>query len=40
MAADAEMPFRIETDGDEWEMRWWPQWTRDHFPSYEVFWAE
>lgn len=30
--------FTIAMDGDENEMRWWPQWTRDHFPSYEAFW--
>src|SRR5829696_6968219 len=35
-----EMPFRIETDGDEGDMPWWPQWTRDHFPSYVMFWVE
>jgi hypothetical protein len=33
-------PFTIEADGDEPEKRWWPQWTRDHFPSYETFWVE
>jgi hypothetical protein len=32
-----ERPFTIEEDGDEWEKRWWPQWTRDSFPSYETF---
>jgi hypothetical protein len=21
------------------EKLWWPQWTEDHFPSYETFWA-
>ncbi|MGH3084217.1 MAG: hypothetical protein ACRDNP_09195 [Gaiellaceae bacterium] len=30
--------FTIAADGDEWEKRWWPQWTRAHFPSYEAFW--
>jgi hypothetical protein len=34
-----EAPFTIETDGDETEKAWWPQWTRDHFPSYEAFWV-
>jgi hypothetical protein len=33
-------PFTIESDGDEPEKAWWPQWTRDHFPSYETFWVE
>jgi hypothetical protein len=33
------LPFTIEADGDETEKRWWPQWTRDHFPSYEAFWV-
>jgi len=33
-------PFTIATDGDQLEMNWWPQWTRDHFPSYEPFWVE
>jgi hypothetical protein len=32
-----ERPFTIEEDGDETEKRWWPQWTRDRFPSYETF---
>lgn len=32
-------PFTISEDGDDREKRWWPQWTRDYFPSYEVFWA-
>lgn len=32
-------PFTIDTDGDEVEKAWWPQWTRDHFPSYEAFWV-
>lgn len=31
--------FTIEADGDESETRWWPKWTRDHFPSYQTFWA-
>jgi hypothetical protein len=31
--------FTIEADGDEFEKRWWPQWTRDHLPSYQDFWA-
>jgi hypothetical protein len=30
-------PFTIEEDGDESEKRWWPQWTRDRFPSYEAY---
>jgi hypothetical protein len=32
-----DRPFTIEEDGDETEKAWWPQWTRDHFPSYETF---
>jgi hypothetical protein len=31
--------FTIPEDGDEHEKRWWPQWTREYFPSYETFWA-
>ena len=31
--------FTIPGDGDEHEKRWWPQWTREYFPSYEAFWA-
>jgi hypothetical protein len=31
-------PFTIADDGDEFEKQWWPQWTSDHFPSYETFW--
>jgi len=31
--------FTIATDGDLIEQAWWPQWTRDHFPSYEAFWV-
>jgi hypothetical protein len=38
--AQVTEPFTIPTDGDEPEQNWWPQWTRDHFPSYEVFWVE
>jgi hypothetical protein len=32
-------PFTIATHGDEIEKHWWLQWTGDHFPSYETFWA-
>jgi hypothetical protein len=32
-----ERPFTIEEDGDETEKRWWPQWTRDRFPTYQTF---
>lgn len=32
-------PFTIAADGDEFERQWWPQWTRDRFPSYETFWG-
>ncbi len=32
------MEFRIATDGDDFEKRWWPQWTSQAFPSYEAFW--
>jgi hypothetical protein len=31
-------PFTIAADGDEFERRWWRQWTRGRFPSYEEFW--
>ncbi len=31
--------FTIEEDGDEFEKGWWPQWTRERFPSYEAFWV-
>jgi hypothetical protein len=31
--------FTIAADGDEFEKSWWPQWTRDHFPSYQAFWV-
>jgi hypothetical protein len=31
--------FTIEEDGDEPEMGWWPQWTKERFPSYEAFWV-
>jgi hypothetical protein len=31
--------FTIAEDGDENEKNWWPQWTADHFSSYEAFWA-
>lgn len=31
--------FTIAADGDEFEKGWWPQWTRDHFPSYQAFWV-
>ncbi len=34
-----ERPFTIATDGDEFEMGWWPQWTHNDFPSYQAFWA-
>jgi hypothetical protein len=34
-----QQPFTIAEDGDGFEKRWWPQWTSDSFPSYEVFWA-
>jgi hypothetical protein len=37
--ARAMHPFTIPTDGDEFERRWWPQWTSNHFPSYETFWV-
>ena len=31
--------FTIAEDGDYNEQRWWPQWTSDHFPSYQAFWV-
>jgi hypothetical protein len=31
--------FTISEDGDEFEKGWWPQWTREYFPSYEGFWV-
>lgn len=32
-------PFTIAEDGDEFEKGWWPQWTRDRFPSYQAYWV-
>jgi hypothetical protein len=32
-------PFTIADDGDEYEKRSWPQWTRHYFPSYQAFWV-
>lgn len=36
----AARQFTIADDGDEFEKQWWPQWTRDRFPSYEAFWVK
>jgi hypothetical protein len=32
--------IKLETDGDQFEINYWPLFIKDSFPSYEKFWLE